>query len=86
MPNIIPIKDLKNTAEISALCHKSEEPIFVTKNGYGDMVIMSMKTYEKSLFFNNVYEKLEEAKLDLKNKKTCKPEDSVKRIKEKYGL
>lgn len=86
MPNIIPIKDLKNTAEISALCHKSEEPIFVTKNGYGDMVIMSMKTYEKSLFFNNVYEKLEEAKLDLKNKKTSKPEDSVKRIKEKYGL
>lgn len=86
MPNIIPIKDLKNTAEISALCHKSEEPIFVTKNGYGDMVIMSMQTYEKSLFLNNVYEKLEKAKLDLKNEKVCKPEDSVKRIKEKYGL
>jgi hypothetical protein len=47
------------------------------------MVIMSMETYERSSFLNNVYDKLEEAKLDLKNKKVCKPEDSVKRIKEK---
>ena len=46
MPQIIPIKDLKNTSEISDMCHKSEEPIYVTKNGYGDMVIMSMEIYE----------------------------------------
>ena len=45
MPQIIPIKDLKNTSEVSELCHKSDEPIFVTKNGYGDMVIMSMEAY-----------------------------------------
>lgn len=36
MPHIIPIKDLKNTAEISDLCHKCDEPIYITKNGYGD--------------------------------------------------
>ena len=47
MPQIIPIKDLKNTSEISDMCHKAEEPIYVTKNGYGDMVIMSMETYEE---------------------------------------
>ena len=46
MPQIIPIKDLKNTSEISDMCHKTEEPIYVTKNGYGDMVIMSMEAYE----------------------------------------
>lgn len=46
MPQIIPIKELKNTAKISDMCHKSEEPIYVTKNGYGDMVIMSMENYE----------------------------------------
>lgn len=46
MPQIIPIKDLKNTSEISDMCHKTEEPIYVTKNGYGDMVIMSMDVYE----------------------------------------
>ena len=45
MPQIIPIKDLKNTSEISDMCHKTEEPIYVTKNGYGDMVIMSMEIY-----------------------------------------
>ena len=46
MPEIIPIRDLKNTNGISQRCHESQEPIFVTKNGYGDMVIMSMEAYE----------------------------------------
>ena len=49
MPQIIPIKDLKNTSEISELCHKSEEPIYITKNGYGDLVIMSMDIYEQTI-------------------------------------
>ena len=46
MPHIIPIRDLRNTNEISQLCHAKDEPIFVTKNGYGDLVVMSMKAYE----------------------------------------
>ena len=46
MPQIVPIRDLRNTNEISQLCHTKDEPIFVTKNGYGDLVVMSMKTYE----------------------------------------
>ena len=37
MPQIIPIKDLKNTSEISDMCHRAEEPIYITKNGYGDI-------------------------------------------------
>ena len=49
MPQIIPIKDLKNTSEISDMCHKTSEPIYVTKNGYGDMVIMSMEIYESTM-------------------------------------
>ena len=47
MPKIIPIRDLKNTSEISQLCHETGEPIYVTRNGYGDMVIMSIETYEQ---------------------------------------
>ncbi|MCL2403706.1 MAG: type II toxin-antitoxin system Phd/YefM family antitoxin [Coriobacteriia bacterium] len=58
MPQIRPIRDLRNTAEISELCHSSEEPIFITKNGYGDMVIMSMKTYEQNMALVDIYEKL----------------------------
>lgn len=49
MPQIIPIKDLKNTSEISEMCHKSDEPIYITKNGYGDMVIMSIERYERAM-------------------------------------
>jgi PHD/YefM family antitoxin component YafN of YafNO toxin-antitoxin module len=49
MPKIIPIRDLKNTSEISEKCKVSKEPIFITKNGYGDMVIMSMEVYEESM-------------------------------------
>ena len=37
MAQIIPIRDLKNTSEISEKCRAANEPIFVTKNGYGDM-------------------------------------------------
>lgn len=46
MPQIRPITELRNTTEISELCHAKNEPIFITKNGYGDLVIMSMETYE----------------------------------------
>ena len=47
MPQIRPITDLRNTTEISNLCHAGNDPIFITKNGYGDMVIMSMEAYDK---------------------------------------
>lgn len=49
MPQIIPIKDLKKTSEISEMCHNTNEPVFITKNGYGDMVIMSMEAYEETM-------------------------------------
>lgn len=46
MPKIMPITDLRNTTMISELCHARNEPVFITKNGYSDLVIMSMETYE----------------------------------------
>ena len=46
MPQIRPITDLRNTTEISDLCHARREPVFITKNGYGDLVVMSIETYE----------------------------------------
>lgn len=49
MPQIRPITDLRNTTEISELCHAKREPLFITKNGYGDLVVMSMETYEEML-------------------------------------
>ena len=49
MPQIRPITDLRNTTEISELCHAKREPLFITKNGYGDLVVMSIETYEEML-------------------------------------
>ncbi len=46
MPKIVPIKDLRKTSEISDLCHARKEPVFITKNGYGDLVVMSVETYD----------------------------------------
>ena len=61
MPRIIPIKDLKDTANVSELCHTLNEPIYVTKNGYGDMVLMSMEAYEGLRLRSEIDFKLREA-------------------------
>ena len=65
MPVIVPVRDLKNTTRISELCNSEKRPVFITKNGYGDMVIMSMAFYEESIGSNAVYAKLEEARADI---------------------
>ena len=49
MPQIRPITDLRKTTEISEICHAKREPVFITKNGYGDLVIMSVETYEEMI-------------------------------------
>lgn len=86
MPQIIPIRDLKNTSEISELCHQSDEPVFVTKNGYGDMVIMSMETYEKSMYLNQVYKAVEVAEREIEEGKTLDAKIALKDLRSKYGI
>ena len=54
MPQIRPITDLRNTNEISEICNAKDEPIFITKNGYGDLVVMSIATYEAMLDENEI--------------------------------
>ena len=86
MPQIIPIKDLKNTSEISEMCHKAEEPIYITKNGYGDMVIMSMENYEKTMRRLNVYRELEISEQHITEGRTKPARSSLGSMREKYGL
>lgn len=86
MPQIIPIRDLKNTSEISDLCHAVGEPIFVTKNGYGDMVVMSIEAYEERMRMLDVYAKLAAAEEQIEAGKVCDAEGSIKELREKYGL
>lgn len=68
MPQIRPVSDLRNNfAEISKIVHETLEPVFLTKNGYGDMVVMSIETYERKLFESEIYFKLKEAELEAKS-------------------
>ena len=56
MPLIMPIKDLRNTTEISNIAHKEQEPIFITKNGYSDLAVMSSELYDKFARMNRIDE------------------------------
>lgn len=86
MPQIIPIKELKNTSEISEMCHKAEEPIFVTKNGYGDLVIMSMENYENTIQKMNMYHDLEISEKQINEGKVKDARDALGSMRAKYGL
>ena len=86
MPQIIPIRDLKNTSDISNLCHTSEETIFITKNGYGDMVIMSMETYENSMWKSSLYRELEQSEKQIREGRTQDARTALTDLGNKYGL
>ena len=86
MPEIRPIKDLRNTTEISKLCYESKEPIYITKNGYGDMVIMSMENYENTIQRLNVYRELEISEQQISEGRTKDARSSLSSMRAKYGL
>lgn len=86
MPQIIPIRDLKNTSEISERCHAVGEPIFVTKNGYGDMVVMSIEAYEARMQMLDIYAKLATAQDQVENDQVLSATEALKGLREKYGL
>ncbi len=86
MPQIIPIKDLKDTTNVSALCHRTDEPIYVTKNGYGDMVLMSMELFETMRKKWDVYSEIELSETQIKQGKTKDARKALAEVKAKYGL
>ncbi len=86
MPQIIPIKDLKNTSEISDMCHKSKEPIYITKNGYGDMVIMSMEIYESVMRQIAIYRDIELSERQIENQQIKDARKALAGMREKYGI
>jgi prevent-host-death family protein len=66
MPNIRPISDLRNNSnDISEFCRTSREPVFITKNGVGDMVVMSIEMYERQQTQLDLYSKLAEAEAEI---------------------
>ena len=83
---IIPMRDLKNTVEVERLCAEENGPVFVTKNGYGRLVIMDIEYYEKTM------RKMYEAKTildgleDVKSGNTVDADAALSSIRSKYGI
>lgn len=67
MPKIIPIRDLRNTSKISEMAHKMQEPIFITKNGYSDLVVMSAELYDRFAQINRIDQAIYEAEKEVEN-------------------
>ncbi len=86
MPQIIPIKDLKNTSEISEMCHKTDEPIYITKNGYGDMVIMSMEIFENTMSRLSMYQDIEISEAQITSGKVKDARAALRETRAKYGI
>lgn len=83
---IIPMRDLKNTVEVERLCAEENGPVFVTKNGYGRLVVMDIDFYEKNM------RKIDEAKTildglkDVKSGNTVEGDTAISNIRNKYGI
>ena len=75
MPQIIPIKD-----------HKSDEPIYITKNGYGDMVIMSMEIYESVMQRFSMYKDIEVSEKQIETGQVQDARIALREMRGKYGL
>ena len=66
MPMIRPISDLRNNAnEISDFCHQTREPVFITRNGSGDIVVLSTEEYERQSALLELYGKLAVAEQEI---------------------
>lgn len=86
MIEIRPIKDLRDTTQISKLCEESKEPVYITKNGYGYLVVMSMETYKDKLAKADLYEKLAEAENQINNGDKLLDATAVfESLKDRYG-
>lgn len=83
---IIPMRDLKNTVEVERLCAEENGPVFITKNGYGRLVVMNIDYYEKTM------RKMDEAKTildglkDVKSENTVEGDTAISNIRNKYGI
>ena len=85
MPIIIPIRDLRNTTEISSIAHKEQEPIFITKNGYSDLVVMSAELYEHFAKINKIDQSILESEMEMqRGAEAIALDDAFKMLNKKY--
>ena len=80
------MRDLKDTVRIENMCLETKAPVFITKNGYGKLVIMDIETFERLM--NDAYEAklVNEGLDDLNAGKVVDGKKTLKDLKLKYGL
>lgn len=83
---IIPIRDLKNTVEIERLCFEEKGPVFITKNGYGKLVVMDIKYYEQTIGKLVEARQINEGLEDIKTGKLKDGKTVMMGLADKYGL
>lgn len=86
MPNIRPSSDLRNKYnEISDFCHKYSEPVYITKNGQGDLAVMSIETYEKLVGKFELYKLLDEGMEAISKRKVLPAEGVFENIESRLS-
>ncbi|PKM48898.1 MAG: antitoxin PHD [Firmicutes bacterium HGW-Firmicutes-7] len=82
MPTIRPSSDLRNNYnEISTFCHESSEPVYITKNGKGDLAVLSIETFERLVGKFELRKLLEEGMEDIKNKRTLPIDEAFNKLR-----
>lgn len=83
---IIPMRDLKNTVEVERRCAEENGPVYITKNGYGRLVVMDIEYYERTM--QKMYEAktIREGLEDVKSGQTIDGEKAISDIRRKYGI
>lgn len=82
---IRPITDLRNTTEISDICNKTSEPIFITKNGYGDLVVMSLAAYERDIAAAKLYRELSDGLRQARDGELLDGDEVLAKLRVKYA-
>ena len=81
MPSIRPSSDLRNSYnEISEFCHRYKEPVYLTKNGQGDLAVMSIDTFEQLLGKQELYNLLEQGAEDVRNNRVMPTVEAFEKI------
>lgn len=83
---IIPMRDLKNTVEVERLCAEENGPVFVTKNGYGRLVVMDIDYYEKTMRKMDEATTILDGLKDVKFGNTVEGDTAISKIRSKYGI
>jgi len=81
--HIIPIKDLQDTSKIAKMARGSDQPIYVTKNGYGELVIMSQDLYQKTIARQLIDESLAKSEQDYAEGKFSDGKEFFKQMRKK---